>query len=72
MKILTAFLISAGLAYGQAPGKIITFNKADTEHCKVVAVINSLFQRLLITLLNLRSSLKKPEMFGRCSLLWRL
>lgn len=38
MKILTAFLISAGLAYGQAPGKIITFNKADTEHCKVVAV----------------------------------
>ena len=39
MKILTAFfLISAGLAYGQAPGKMITFNKADTEHCKVVAV----------------------------------
>jgi hypothetical protein len=38
VKILTAFLISAGLAYGQAPGKIITFNKADTEHCKVVAV----------------------------------
>ena len=38
MKILTVFLISAGLAYGQVPGKIITFNKADTEHCKVVAV----------------------------------
>ena len=38
MKILTVFLISAGLAYGQTPGKIITFSKADTEHCKVVAV----------------------------------
>jgi|ERR1017187_819626 hypothetical protein len=38
MKTLTVFLISAGLAYGQAPGKIITFNKADTEHCKVIAV----------------------------------
>lgn len=38
MKILTVFLISAGLAYGQTPGKIITFNKADTERCKVVAV----------------------------------
>jgi hypothetical protein len=38
VKILAAFLISASLAYGQAPGKMITFNKADTEHCKVVAV----------------------------------
>jgi hypothetical protein len=38
VKILTVFLISAGLAYGQAPGKIITFDKADTEHCNVVAV----------------------------------
>jgi hypothetical protein len=38
VKTLTVFLISAGLAYGQAPGKIITFNKADTEHCKVITV----------------------------------
>ena len=38
MKTLTVFLLSTGLAYGQAPGKIITFNKADTEHCKVVTV----------------------------------
>ena len=38
MKTLMVVLICAGLAYGQAPGKIITFNKADTEHCKVVAV----------------------------------
>jgi len=39
VKILAAlFLISTGLAYGQVPGKIITFNNADTEHCKVVAV----------------------------------
>jgi hypothetical protein len=38
MKILTVFLISAGLTYGQTPGKIITFNKADTERCRVVAV----------------------------------
>ena len=38
MKTLMVLLISTGLAYGQAPGKIITFNKADTEHCKVVTV----------------------------------
>jgi hypothetical protein len=38
VKTLTVFLLSTGLAYGQAPGKIITFNKADTEHCKVVTV----------------------------------
>lgn len=38
MKTLTVFLLSTGLAYGQAPGKIITFNKADTEHCKVITV----------------------------------
>jgi hypothetical protein len=38
MKTLTVFLISAGLAYGQAPGKIITFDRADTEHCKVITV----------------------------------
>ena len=38
MKTLAVFLISTGLAYGQAPGKIITFNKADAEHCKVITV----------------------------------
>ena len=38
MKTLSVLLISAGLAYGQTPGKIIAFNKADTQHCKVVAV----------------------------------
>ncbi len=38
MKTIAVFLIFAGLAYGQAPGKIITFNKVDTEHCKVVTV----------------------------------
>ena len=38
MKTLILVLICAGFAYGQAPGKIITFNKADTEHCKVVTV----------------------------------
>jgi len=36
VKTLTVFLISAGLAFGQAPGKIFTFNRSDTEHCKVV------------------------------------
>jgi len=24
------------MAFGQSPGKIITFNRADTEHCKVI------------------------------------
>ena len=38
MKTLVVVLICAGFAYGQAPGKIITFNKVDTEHCKVVTV----------------------------------
>ena len=38
MKTLMVVLICAGLAYGQAPGKTITFNKADTERCKVVTV----------------------------------
>ena len=38
MKTLTVILISAGLAYGQAPGKVITFNQADSEHCKVITV----------------------------------
>src|SRR5579863_5757134 len=26
------------MAIGQAPGKIVTFNRADTEHCKVITV----------------------------------
>lgn len=38
MKFLVLFLILAGTAFGQAPGKIITFSQADTEHCKVVVV----------------------------------
>ena len=38
MKCLTVFLISAGMAVGQGPGKTITFNRADTAHCKVIAV----------------------------------
>ena len=25
------------MAFGQSPGKIITFNRADTEHCKVIS-----------------------------------
>lgn len=36
MKCLAAFLLPVAMAFGQAPGKIITFNRADTEHCKVV------------------------------------
>lgn len=38
MKTLTVFLVSAGLAYGQAPGKSIIFNKADMQHCRVITV----------------------------------
>ena len=39
VKLLSALLISAifaGMAFAQAPGKIVTFNRADTEHCKVI------------------------------------
>ena len=39
MKLLSAlfiFPIFAGLAFAQAPDKIVTFNRADTEHCKVI------------------------------------
>lgn len=36
MKLLVAVSICAGMAFGQTPGKIVTFNRADTEHCKVV------------------------------------
>lgn len=38
MKCLTVFLASAGVALGQVPGKTVTFNRADTEHCKVIMV----------------------------------
>jgi hypothetical protein len=38
VKSLTVFLISACLAIGQAPGTIVTFNRADTEHCKVITL----------------------------------
>jgi hypothetical protein len=38
VKTLIAFLILASAASGQTPGKIITFNQADAEHCKVVIV----------------------------------
>lgn len=38
MKYLIAFLIFASVASAQTPAKIITFNRADTEHCKVVVV----------------------------------
>jgi hypothetical protein len=31
------FLSFSATAFGQAPGKIITFNQADTAHCKVVS-----------------------------------
>ena len=34
----TVFLICAGMAFGQGPGKTITFNRADTAHCKVITV----------------------------------
>src|SRR5579862_3992156 len=36
MKLLVAVSICAGMVFGQKPGKIVTFNKADTEHCKVI------------------------------------
>jgi len=39
VKILSALFIAAifaGMAFAQAPGKIVTFNRADTEHCKVI------------------------------------
>lgn len=36
MKCLAAFLLPVAMAFGQAPGKIITFNRADAEHCKVI------------------------------------
>ena len=41
MKLLSAlfiFPIFAGISFAQAPGKVITFNRADTEHCKVIVV----------------------------------
>ena len=38
MKTLMVVLICGGFAFGQEPAKIVTFNKADTEHCKVVTV----------------------------------
>lgn len=37
MKLLVVFSLLAGVALGQAPGKMITFNQSDTEHCKIVA-----------------------------------
>ena len=36
MKLLLAYFILAGTAFGQAHAKIITFSPADTEHCKVI------------------------------------
>lgn len=41
MKTLVAFLVFARLASGQAPGKIMTFNRSDTEHCTLVTVENA-------------------------------
>jgi len=38
VKTLMVVLICGGFAFGQEPAKIVTFNKADTEHCKVVTV----------------------------------
>ncbi len=37
MKLLVVFSLLAGVALGQAPGKMVTFNQSDTEHCKIVA-----------------------------------
>lgn len=39
VKLLSALFISAifaGMAFAQAPDKIVTFNRADTEHCKAI------------------------------------
>jgi hypothetical protein len=39
VKLLSAlfiFPIFAGMAFAQPHGKIVTFNRADTEHCKVI------------------------------------
>jgi hypothetical protein len=30
------FSLFAGVALGQAPGKVVTFNQADAEHCKII------------------------------------
>jgi hypothetical protein len=38
VKSLVVFLVSAALAVAQAPTKIVTFDRADTEHCKVITV----------------------------------
>jgi len=37
VRAFTVFSISFAMAFGQAPGKIITFNRADTEHCKEIS-----------------------------------
>jgi hypothetical protein len=36
VKLLLAFFILAGTAFGRSPAKIITFIPTDTEHCKVI------------------------------------
>jgi hypothetical protein len=36
VKLLVAFSLLAGVALGQSPGKVITFNQSDAEHCKIV------------------------------------
>jgi hypothetical protein len=36
VKTFTLFFISAAISFGQPASKIITFNRADTEHCKVI------------------------------------
>jgi hypothetical protein len=36
LSALFIFPIFAGMAFAQAPDKIVTFNSADTEHCKVI------------------------------------
>jgi hypothetical protein len=41
VKLLSAlfiFPIFAGMSFAQVPSKIVTFNRADTEHCKVIVV----------------------------------
>ncbi len=36
MRLFVVFSLLAGVALGQAPGKVVTFNQSDTEHCKIV------------------------------------
>jgi hypothetical protein len=38
MRFLTVVLFASAVTFAQTPGKMITFNRADTEHCKVVVV----------------------------------